>query len=322
MDVGTWLLQMGVRPENIRWIVPRDSWVQNRAAIQPGDAFFERTAGGMADRLEAAAEATSVADLFERLERRGLMLRIDRTVRPTVFRGATLAILEVEALSTIKDVVTKDASGGSSVMPLSLIKAQLMLRRTTSMWIVPRRHSRCPPVPVFNGDQITLQMLRIGRFSFSAAFIAHAEAVYDDVAIKNDLCAPIPTPDVAADLLRNMLSDLRNAKRWAAEKALPTWIAEHRLSGAGFPDTGAASSPEGIRILERLREARPRAAANLARLIATGSIQFDPYRLGKTDAALVCFWHDSDLARCPTNGPKRTLDQVAVASRDFYGYTP
>ena len=30
MDVGTWLLQMGVRPENIRWIVPRDSWVQNR----------------------------------------------------------------------------------------------------------------------------------------------------------------------------------------------------------------------------------------------------------------------------------------------------
>ena len=107
MDVGIWLLQMGVRPENIRWIVPRDSWVQNRDTIQPGDAFFERTAGGMADRFEAAAEATSVADLFERLERRGQMLRIDRTVWPTVFRGATLSILEVEALSTIKDVVRK-----------------------------------------------------------------------------------------------------------------------------------------------------------------------------------------------------------------------
>jgi hypothetical protein len=35
------------------------------------------------------------------------MLRIDRTVWPTVFRGATLSILEVEALSTIKDVVRK-----------------------------------------------------------------------------------------------------------------------------------------------------------------------------------------------------------------------
>ena len=107
MDVGTWLLQMGVRPENIRWIVPRDSWVRNRDTTQPGDAFFERTVGGMAHQFEAAAEATSVADLFERLERTGQMLRIDRTVRPTMYRGATLTILEVEALSTIKGVVRK-----------------------------------------------------------------------------------------------------------------------------------------------------------------------------------------------------------------------
>jgi hypothetical protein len=65
-----------------------------------------------------------------------------------------------------------------------------------------------------------------------------------------------------------MLLDLRNGRRWATEKALSPWIAEHRLSGTGFPDTGAASGPEGIRILERLRKARPLAAANLARLVA------------------------------------------------------
>jgi len=65
-----------------------------------------------------------------------------------------------------------------------------------------------------------------------------------------------------------VLADLRNGRRWATEKSLQPWIAAHRLSGAGFPDTGAASRPEGIRILERLREARPRAAANLARLVA------------------------------------------------------
>jgi hypothetical protein len=110
-------------------------------------------------------------------------------------------------------------------------------------------------------------MVRPGRFSFSAAFIAHVEAVYTDDAIKNDICAPIATPDVAADRLRNGLSDLRNGQRWAAEKALGPWVADHRLSGAGFPDTGAASSLEGKRILERLRETRPRAAENLARLV-------------------------------------------------------
>lgn len=35
------------------------------------------------------------------------MLRIDRTVTPTVYRGATLSVLEVEVLSTIKDVIRK-----------------------------------------------------------------------------------------------------------------------------------------------------------------------------------------------------------------------
>ena len=269
MDVGTWLLQMGVRPESIRWIVPRDSWVINRDTTQPGDAFFERTAGGMADRLEAAAEATSVADLFERLERRGQMLRIDRTVRPTGFRGATLSILEVEALSTIKDVVRKGRVWRIERDAIVLDKGTVDAA-ADDLYVdcTAKAFSRRPPVPVFNGDQITLQMLRVGRYSFSAAFIAHAEAVYDDDAIKNDLCAPISPPDLAEDWLRNMLSDLRNAKRWAAEKALRTWIAEHRLSGAGFPDTGAASSPEGKRIVERLREARLGAAANLARLVA------------------------------------------------------
>ena len=60
MDVGVWLLQMGARPEKIRWVVPRDSWVINRDTTQPGEAFFRRSAGGQADLFEAVAEATSV----------------------------------------------------------------------------------------------------------------------------------------------------------------------------------------------------------------------------------------------------------------------
>jgi hypothetical protein len=269
MDVGIWLLQMGARPESIRWIVPQDSWLRNRDKTQPGDAFFGRTASGMAHQLEAAAEATSIADLFERLESGGQMLRIDRTVWPTAFRGATLSISEVEALSTIKDVVRKGR--------VSRIERNAIVLERGKVDVAPddlyvdctaKAFRRSPPVPVFNGDQITLQQVRPGRLCFSAAFIAHVEAVYDNDAVKNDLCAPISTPDIAADWLRNMLSDLRNGRRWATEKELGRWIAEHRLSGAGLPDTGAASSPEGICILERLREARPRAAANLERLVA------------------------------------------------------
>lgn len=269
MDVGIWLLQMGARPESIRWIVPQDLWLQNRDTVQPGDVFFELAVGGMAHKLEAAAEATSLMDIFERLERRGQMLRIDRTVWPTAYRGATVSIREVEVLSSIKDVVRKGRVRRIERDAIVLEKGKVPAA-PGDLYVdcTAKAFNRRDRVPVFDGDQITLQQVRPGRLSFSAAFIAHVEAVYDDDAIKNDLCAPISTPDVAADWLRNMLSDLRNGRRWSSEKALGRWIAEHRLSGAGFPDNGAASAPEGIRILERIREARPRAAANLARILA------------------------------------------------------
>jgi len=269
MDVAIWLLQMGARPESIRWIVPQDSWVRNRDLMQPGDAFFARTAGGMADQFEAAAVATSVNDFYERLERGGQMLRIDRMVWPTAFRGATLSLLEVEALSTIKDIVRKGRVKRIEPDAIVLEKGNVEASQD-DLYIdcTAKGFSKRPSVRVFDGEQITLQQVRPGRLSFSAAFIAHVEAVYDDDAIKNDLCAPIPSAEVAADFLRNVLATLRNERRWATENALRRWIDAHRLSGTGFPDVGVASSPEGKRILERLREARPRAAANLARIIA------------------------------------------------------
>ncbi|MBR0973212.1 MULTISPECIES: NAD(P)-binding protein [Bradyrhizobium] len=269
MDVCIWLQQMGARPESIRWIVPQDSWVRNRDMMQPGDAFFERTVGGTADLFEAAAEATSVADLFERLEKRGQILRIDRTIWPTAFRGATLSILEAEALGTIKDVVRKGRvrriERDSIVLDRGNVDAA-----PDDLYVdcTAKGFRKRPAVPIFNADQITLQQVRPGRLSFSAAFIAHVEASYNDDAIKNDLCAPIPSVEVAEDFLSTMIATLRNERRWTTEKELRRWIDEHRLSGTGFPDTGVASSPKGTRILERLREARPRAAANLARIIA------------------------------------------------------
>ena len=35
MDTCCWLVDNGVDPDAIRWIRPRDSWTNDRAAIQP-----------------------------------------------------------------------------------------------------------------------------------------------------------------------------------------------------------------------------------------------------------------------------------------------
>ncbi|SPP92397.1 protein of unknown function [Bradyrhizobium vignae] len=71
-----------------------------------------------------------------------------------------------------------------------------------------------PSVSVFDAEEITRQQVRPGRLSLSAALIAHVEASYGDDAIKNDLCAPIPSVELAADYLSTMLDTLRNERRW------------------------------------------------------------------------------------------------------------
>ena len=270
MDVGIWLLQMGVSAKNIGWIIPRDSWLQNRDSIQPGDAFFARTAGGMADQLEAAAEAISVEDLFARLEQKGQMLRIDRTVTPTVYRGATLSAREVEVLSTIKNVVRKGYVKRIERHKIILDEGKID-GSTDDLYVdcTARAFSRRRPVAIFDGDRITLQPVRAGRMSLSAAVIGHVEAGYSDDTIKNDLCTPVPTPDITADWPRDILADLRIAQRWAADKILRTWVANHRLSGAGFGTTEASPSPAAALVRERIKEARPKAEANLMRLVAS-----------------------------------------------------
>jgi hypothetical protein len=270
MDVGVWLLQMGARPDRIRWILPRDSWLINRDTTQPGEAFFQRSAGGQADLFEAAAEATSIADLFERLEATGQLLRVDRNVQPTMYRGATISRAEVEMLGTIKDVVRKGYVRRIERDQL-LLEHGAVAGTPDALYIdcTARAVGNGPIGPVFDGDRIAVQMIRAGLICFSSALIAHIEVTHDDEAGKNELCLPMQVGSSHLDWLRLTLADLQSGRRWGADKALRRWISEHRLSGAGAgaPDA-SAHGPAADRIRERLRDARPKAEANLARLMA------------------------------------------------------
>ena len=101
-DACVWLLANGVDPDAICWVRPRDPWMLNRAVVQPDPAIF---IGMAADTMEAAVEAASPDDLFLRLEDAGVMLRIDRSVTPTMAKTPTLAQWELDRLRTIEHVV-------------------------------------------------------------------------------------------------------------------------------------------------------------------------------------------------------------------------
>jgi hypothetical protein len=101
-DAYVWLLTRGVQPDSICWVRPREPWMLNRAVIQPVPEVF---LGMLADTMQAAEAASSLDDLFLRLEDAGIMLRIDRTVLPTMAKTPTLATWELDLLRTIEHVV-------------------------------------------------------------------------------------------------------------------------------------------------------------------------------------------------------------------------
>ena len=59
MDACLWLLKNGADPDTITWIMPRDSWLLDRARIQPGKLFSDRLVSDFAGQLEASAQASS-----------------------------------------------------------------------------------------------------------------------------------------------------------------------------------------------------------------------------------------------------------------------
>lgn len=268
MDVVVWLVGAGVPADRISWVVPRDSWLLNRVKVQPGVEFFHETIGGEAAHLEALAAATSADDLFDRLEAAGVMVRIDRQVRPTMFHYATISLAEVETLRTVSDVIRMGRvrrvekgrlvlEGGETTLPADA----LFIDCTASA--VEKR----PSVPIFQPDRIVCQIVRAPQTAFSAALVAYVEATYPDDATKNALCATVPFPDGPEDYARTMLASLSNHGAWRQDAKLRSWIKSSRLDAYG--ETVAAVRPddlEKLAVLGRIREAAGPAVGNLRRL--------------------------------------------------------
>ena len=104
LDACVWLLEQGVAADHIRWVKSREAWWINRHFQQPYALAADLHAGA-ALQMQAMAEATSVKEVFARLEADGYFMRVDRTVAPTMFRGAVVSEAELALLRCIEDVV-------------------------------------------------------------------------------------------------------------------------------------------------------------------------------------------------------------------------
>lgn len=231
MDTCLWLLRHGISPHRLTWIRPRDSWLLNRANVQPGRQFAKRVLADVTAQLKAVEAAESVDELFVRLADAESLLRIDDSVEPQMYRCAIVSHAELEQLRRIDDVVRMGhvtAIEPGRVMlddgPLQVTDDALYID-CTAVGL-----GRGDVVPVFGDERITLQTVRTCQPVFSAALIAHVESAYADDDTKNSLCRPIPNPEVPLDWLRMMLTYNENQLRWFDEPELMTWLDSARLN--------------------------------------------------------------------------------------------
>ncbi|RJP69486.1 MAG: NAD(P)/FAD-dependent oxidoreductase [Comamonadaceae bacterium] len=272
MDTALWLLAQGVDPQTITWIRPRETWLLNRANVQPTAPFAHQTLAAIVAELEAARDASSLPDLFDRLEAARLLQRIDPAVQPTMYRCAIVSEAELAQLRRIRNVVRLGHVQAIGADRIVLERGEIATSaRHVHVHCSAGGLPRGPVQPVFQGQRIVPQYVRRCSPTFSAAFIAHLEATMDDEHEKNALCEPVVVPQVPLDWLRMHLQTGRNQLRWSQHADVQDWLRRSRLEAyAGlFGQMQGQPDPAWGALQARLKQARGPGFERMAALLRT-----------------------------------------------------
>ncbi|WP_439639219.1 NAD(P)/FAD-dependent oxidoreductase [Nevskia sp.] len=230
IDTCLFLLEMGVAPADITWVMPNDAWLFDRFTVNPGRRFTDIITAGRIEVLKAAIAADSVDDFFRRVLACDQLFQFDPKVKPTNWRCATVTRLELEQLRRIPNVVR--LGHVQAVTP-----TEMRLDQGTRKTAAHTLYIDCaadglkhrPVRKVFDGNRITLQTVRMCQQVYSAGFIGNVEANLSDEARKNALCRPVPLPHAADDYLRCAIQDSENMLVWLTEPKVVSWINASRI---------------------------------------------------------------------------------------------
>lgn len=256
IDAVLWLLANQVAPEDIKWIMPRDSWFLNRAMTQPGEKFR------IGEHIEIIAKANAPEEVFEQLEATQHFLRLNRDFAPTMYRCATVSLAELEQLRLIKNVIRKGRVKRIEPSRIGLAQGDIAAHsdaiyiNCTADGLAPR-----DPVAVFKPGHITLQALVGCQQVFSAAMLGAIETLSDtSLEEKNKLAAVIPHPSTPIDFFKMTAGFIMNFAVWSSIPELSAWLKDSRLSVFG----SARKTPDpaiGITALQKLQAFSEQAAA-------------------------------------------------------------
>jgi hypothetical protein len=270
LDSCVWLLERGVPAAAIRWIRPREAWWMNRRFQQP-HTLLPELLQGTAIQIEAMAQATSIDELFDRLESEGVFLRIDPAVTPTMFRGAIMTESELHLLRRIEDVVrmghVRRIERDEIVFERGAVPTD---ERTVHVHCAARGLARPPRRPIFEPGRVTIQPFFWGFACYQFAMLGVIEATVESDEQKNSLCSPIAYWDDNEDYLTAFLGTLASTATIAAHPALASWNRTSRLN----PVSGIAPYKDDPRVIasrERIKRFGRPAAMNVQKLLSERS---------------------------------------------------
>jgi len=182
-------------------------------------------------QLEAMVASESVEEVYERLEENDEVLRTDRAVVPTMMKGATLSLRELEQLRRISNVVR--LGHVERIEP-----DQIILEQGSIPTAPDHLHVHCaapglsdnPPRVIFTDDTITLQLVTRVGLTLSGALQGFLEATGRTTEEKNALCPPAAMPHTPFDYLRVVLAGISTEMGWQEAPELQEWVDRSRLN--------------------------------------------------------------------------------------------
>ncbi|MFL2526760.1 MAG: NAD(P)-binding protein [Candidatus Azotimanducaceae bacterium] len=275
IDAVLFLLKNDLNPAKISWIMPRDSWILDRAQIQP---TLESIGTALATQIIPGSQSDSIDDFFDKIAKAGGLLRIDENVKPEMYRCSTVTKAELEQLRRVKNIIRKGRVK-------SISDTEIILEHGSIATTLETLHIDCagdglarrPPTPIFKGQKITLQSVRTCQQVFSAGLLGYIEANYRDDEKKNKLCKPVPHPNSDIDFLKNNLADAENREQWAKEPRLKGWLQKSRLNFEShilnanplIKTLSVLAKIPFLRLSNKADEAQQKATENIKRLLDT-----------------------------------------------------
>lgn len=257
IDSILFLLDNGVDPDRIQWIMPNDAWLLDRGAMQP-----DLVLGSVVAMVEAIADASDIQDAFLRLERQGIIFRLDETSLPSKWRCATVDRRELAGLRRLENIVRlgRVQRVGSREVQLDQgtidVPADTLFVDCSANGLAKR-----DPAPLFEPHRVTLQPVFMCQQTFSCALLAHLELLDLTDEHRNRICSPVPHPERVLDLATALVTTSQNMLNCNRHMAL--WLRRTRLFLGHH-----ASLHHYLRGSARLAMIQRRAAASLHRMEA------------------------------------------------------